>query len=123
MIQSVIEASGLRARVTYTQSPVAPGQLKHHYMPKIPLVIVPVSFDWKTDHHLIEDKLGKKFSFPIRWTQPSDAHLASRELYESLRSFDQKGFDLILTSQTSEHSSEEWLGIWNRLEKAKTLRL
>jgi L-threonylcarbamoyladenylate synthase len=123
MIQEVIQATGLKAEVTYTQSPVAPGQLKHHYMPKIPLVIVPQSFDWKRDRQLIEDQLGATFSFPIRWTQPADAHLASRELYESLRSFDQKGFDLILTSQTAEHSSEEWLGIWNRLEKAKTLRL
>ena len=116
-------AKGIDADVIYAESPVAPGQLKHHYMPKIPLVIVPEGFSWKHEHHMLEEKLQKKFSKPVVWQQPQDAALASRELYQKMREFDEEGYDLILTSRLSHHHSEEWLGIWNRLEKAKTLAL
>ncbi len=100
-----------------------PGQLKHHYMPKIPLVIVPLDFSWDRDANLLETKLGKVFLKPKLWKQNRDSFIASRELYESLRRFDQEGFDLIVTSKETHHDSEEWLGIWNRLLKAKTLSL
>jgi L-threonylcarbamoyladenylate synthase len=109
--------------VVYAESPVAPGQLKHHYMPKIPLIIVPTSFAWEKDHDQVEAQLGKRFSRPKIWVQPTEAALASRQLYQKLRQFDLEGHDIIITSKLPEHELEEWKGIWNRLEKAKTLAL
>ncbi len=123
MLSGVLEAAGLKTQVRYAQSPVAPGQLQHHYMPRIPLVLVPPDFNWALQRKLIEDKLRHVFKNPVVWVLPASPQLASRELYEKLRQFDQQGFDLILTSKLPEHSSEDWLGIWNRLEKAKTLAL
>lgn len=102
--------------VVYAESPVAPGQLKHHYMPKIPLVIVPENF-------VPENNLSKiSFSFknPVLWKQPLSPAIASRELYEKMRSFDSAGYDIIFAERSPLHFSEEWLGIWNRLEKAKS---
>lgn len=122
-LKEILDQARLKSEVTYAQSPVAPGQLKHHYMPKIPLVIVPVGFSWKHEHHVIEEKLQKKFSNPVVWEQPHDPGLAARELYQKMREFDEKGFDLILISRKEHENTEEWLGIWNRLEKAKTLLL
>ena len=123
ILEDVLTKNGFSQKVTYAQSPVAPGQLKHHYMPKIPLVIVPVDFEWNRDKDQIEKKLERTFAKPKLWKLNSDPLLASRELYESLRSFDQMGYDLILTSKLETHQSEEWLGVWNRLSKAKTLAL
>lgn len=123
MLEKILSDSGIKAEVKYAESPVAPGQLKHHYMPKIPLVIVPQAFDWADDKHLVEMQLQKKFHSPIRWMQPTDARMASRELYEKMRSFDEKGHDIILISKLPHEEGEEWMGIWNRLEKAKTLKL
>lgn len=40
-----------------------------------------------------------------------------------MRTFDKEGFDLILVTKEAHQNSEEWLGVWNRLEKAKTLSL
>jgi L-threonylcarbamoyladenylate synthase len=115
MLKEILANAGIEAHVKYSESPVAPGQLKHHYMPKIPLWIVSPEFNWERDGK----KIGN-FSRPVMWEQPRDPVLASRELYESLRKFDSEGYDLILTKQLPEHESEEWMGIWNRLGKAKS---
>ncbi len=123
MLKDILNRAGISAEVKYAESPVAPGQLKHHYMPKIPLVIVPPDFHWEKDHQKIEAILGKKFHRPAFWDQPEKVELASRELYESLRSFDEKGHDIIVTKKLPLHESEEWFGIWNRLGKAKTATL
>jgi L-threonylcarbamoyladenylate synthase len=119
-IKDILLKSGLKAEVKYSESPVAPGQLKHHYMPKIPLVIVPPSFQWEVDQEKIEKLIGKKITHPALWDQPEKSEIASRELYESMRKFDATGFDVIITKKLSSHNTEDWMGIWNRLEKAKT---
>ena len=123
MLQSILEKNGLKAKVIYCESPVAPGQLKHHYMPKIPLLIVPNGFNWNENQHHLETLLKKKISHPVFWVQNTDPRMASRELYEKMRSFDREGYDLILISRLDHEQGEEWMGIWNRLEKAKTLKL
>lgn len=117
MLSEILRANNIEAEVVYAESPVAPGQLKHHYMPKIPLVIVPENF-------VFEGKdIGIKFSKPVIWKQPLSPEIASRELYQKMREFDDQGYDIIFAERNSYHFSEEWLGIWNRLEKAKTLAL
>ncbi len=122
-ISDILEKNGITADVCYSQSPVAPGQLVHHYMPKIPLIIVNHEFNWQQNQKIIEEKLNKNFSKPMLWKMSSDPRIASRELYEKMRSFDKEGFDIILCVKEENHTSEEWLGIWNRLSKAKTLSL
>ncbi len=109
--------------VMYAQSPVAPGQLKHHYMPRIPLIITSKDFDWSKDKAEVESSLKKSFSNPIQWKLPEDAALASRLLYQSMREFDQHGHDIILIQKEPFFATEEWFGIWNRLDKAKTLEI
>lgn len=117
MLSEILAANNIEAEVVYAESPVAPGQLKHHYMPKIPLVIVPENFVWEGKD------IGIKFKNPVVWKQPLSPMIASRELYQKMREFDDQGYDIIFAERNSHHFSEEWLGIWNRLEKAKTLAL
>lgn len=123
MLKEILQKNGIDAKVTYTESPVAPGQLKHHYMPRIPLIIAGEDFQWERDKDKIQRALGKNFSRPVIWEQPEKVEIASRGLYESLRKFDQEGFDLIVTKRHLRHETEDWRGIWNRLEKAKSLSL
>lgn len=118
-LKEILANHGLEIEVNYAESPVAPGQLKHHYMPKIPLVIVPENFVW--EKHVSE--INVPFKNPVIWKQPLRAALASRELYQKMREFDEQGFDIIFAERSPHHFNEEWLGIWNRLEKAKTLAL
>lgn len=123
MLEKILKENNIKAIVSYAQSPVAPGQLKHHYMPKIPLLIVPEDFEWSLHQKEVEGKLQTKFTSPILWDLPLDPRIASRELYEKMRTFDKQGHDLILVIKRQSQNTEEWLGIWNRLEKAKTLNL
>ena len=113
----------LGIEVLYAQSPVAPGQLKHHYMPKIPLILTSKDFSWDKDKGEIESALKTKFSKPAHWKLSDDAALASRSLYQNMREFDQDGSDIILLQKEDYFTTEEWLGIWNRLDKAKSLDL
>ena len=122
-LEELLKQQGFRQKVTYAESPVAPGQLKHHYMPRIPLVIVSPEFSWERDCGLIEKSLGQKFLRPKFWDQDRDPVLASRNLYQHLRTCDLQGYDLIVTKFERHHESEDWRGIWNRLQKAKTLAL
>lgn len=118
-LTKILNDHGIKAEVVYAESPVAPGQLKHHYMPKIPLIIVPQGFIPEKNNHLIEIP----FKNPVLWHQPSSSIMASRELYQKMREFDEKGYDIIFAEKLPIHSDEEWIGIWNRLEKAKTKSL
>lgn len=119
-LKEILKQEGLEAEVIYAESPVAPGQLKHHYMPKIPLVIVPATFQWEKDQGRIEELMGFNVTRPAFWDQPEKSEIASRELYESMRKFDSGEFDIIITKKLAAHQSEDWMGIWNRLEKAKS---
>ncbi len=119
ILRKILLENHLDVEVSYAESPVAPGQLKHHYMPKIPLIIVPEG----VEIDLVKTKMTISFKKPIFWKQPSSAVIASRELYQKMREFDELGYDIIFAEKKSIHSSEEWAGIWNRLEKAKTLSL
>lgn len=119
MLNEILERNGIKIQVVYAQSPVAPGQLKHHYMPNIPLVIIPEGYKINENRSLI----GHSFSRPVIWKQPDSPQIASRELYQKMREFDEQGFDIIFAERKEIHSQEEWLGIWNRLDKAKTKSL
>jgi L-threonylcarbamoyladenylate synthase len=118
-LSEILSDHGVEIEVAYAESPIAPGQLKHHYMPKIPLVIVPENFTW--EKHTTEINIA--FKRPVIWKQPLLPAIASRELYQKMREFDEEGYDIIFAERSPHHFNEEWLGIWNRLEKAKSLSL
>lgn len=120
MIGDILAKNGIHLPVLYAESPVAPGQLKHHYMPKTPLIIVPEGFH---DLKKVSELLQKEISKVARWKQPKSSLIASRELYQKMREFDQEKFDVILAERNQEHKEEDWLGVWNRLGKAKTFDL
>lgn len=118
-LSKILHDNGIEAEVVYAESPVAPGQLKHHYMPKIPLVIVPENFVWEKHR----SEINFEFKNPVIWRQPLSPEIASRELYQKMREFDEQGYDIIFAERSPHHFNEEWLGIWNRLEKAKSQSL
>jgi L-threonylcarbamoyladenylate synthase len=117
----------------------APGHLKHHYMPEIPLILVRGSDLSEADilkqtqaqlSQLPDEVEGIQIRKPAQLQKiaelnlPSDATLASRLLYSELRKLgESKNFDLIYFRLQDFHQAEEWTAFQDRLTKAASLIL
>ncbi len=106
------------------QSPVSPGHLKHHYMPKIPLMIIA---DQEIEDPKLRDeallKLKLKDFKPIELVLHNDPSIAARELYHNLRRCSESGASLIFVRSRPEYQNNLWTAIWDRLRKASSLEV
>jgi L-threonylcarbamoyladenylate synthase len=117
----------------------APGQMKHHYMPSVPLVIcknpkitmAEISHQLKERLSSMPDQVeGVKIIKPkgdlkkiaILNLSPKPQQ-AARELYSQLRSVGEHSPDAMCFIQTKAHSGEMWESILDRLYKAASLIL
>ena len=108
MIQQAIP----EAFVTYQESPIAPGHLKQHYMPKLPVILKLASSD-----------VTHPFKCPVRWIIDNDPIQVARELYSTLRELDKKEHDCIEIILREEYLEQDtFRGILNRLIKASYLK-
>jgi len=106
-IQDELKENFNHILVEYKESPVAPGQLKHHYMPKKPVTIT--------------TKLNKD-NLNSTWIVPDSPELAARQLYAKLRELDQvQSATITIVLEDKFKNDERFKGILNRLEKAKTI--
>jgi len=106
-----------KIEIRHEQSPVAPGQLKHHYMPNTPVILT-----LKDQALEIED--SSLLTNPGLYTLPLNAFEGAREIYSIFRDYDKKKYSSIIVEVTKNQLlSEEFLGIMNRLEKAAMINL
>jgi L-threonylcarbamoyladenylate synthase len=114
---------------------LAPGQMKHHYMPETPLVMVKNS---KSEFEILAETQKRISSLPheIDGVQivkpanflkaqeiqlPQDPILAARLLYAKLR--EPKQSDILYFRLKPEHATEPWIAIMDRLTKAASLTI
>jgi L-threonylcarbamoyladenylate synthase len=117
---------------------LAPGLMKHHYMPSVPLIILTKSYANESAlKDLILEKVKqapsevegvqiKKISKIDNWSYlklSESSEMAARELYSHLRSSAEQGTDCILFKLEEFHKGAEWEPIMNRLTKAATIIL
>jgi L-threonylcarbamoyladenylate synthase len=115
---------------------MAPGQMQHHYMPSVPLVIVTQEpTDWTSFNQQILQKLqqlpveveGVSLARPAhlrswgRLVLSSEPTLAARELYQKLREAAAAKSDALLFIKPVSMHGEPWAALWNRLSKAASL--
>lgn len=118
----------------------APGQMKHHYMPRIPLVLVPVVM---TEDEILERVNARRDEMPdqlegvdLRLERPEgvyrnlrelrlpdDAELAARRLYADLRTLAESGTELLYFRRKDVQTGEHWAAVLERLTKAASLSL
>lgn len=87
-------------------SPEAPGQLRHHYMPALPLLLVYGDQKPSREGRGVELQLSKEPAW------------AARELYAKLRDLSKSGADYIYFRCFPESGGESWQAIMDRLKKA-----
>ena len=105
-----------KVEILYAESPVAPGQLKHHYMPSIPVLVG----HQKTMKEIISAS-SLELKNPVLMDLGGDARMAARQFYQNLRELSLKGYDAIIISTQKSQLEEEWMGLMNRLQKASSL--
>lgn len=106
-------------------APEAPGALKHHYMPEIPLVIVPIGegSELRAETRLkIQNALGVPIQRTVELSLNPDPVLAARELYSEMRRLAETGVDCMFV-RSHDNRDGLWSAIWDRLEKAASLVL
>lgn len=116
----------------------APGQIKHHYMPPIPLVFVRSELSEKeiaektstalnsatsTVEGIELEKPSRTLSHGVRLELSEDPTQAARQLYARLRELSQAPADHIYFIHESFHTGEAWTGIMDRLERAAMIHL
>lgn len=119
--------------VKHASSEASPGHLKHHYMPKIPLVIVKTDEPLEPSMELSKatlEKIRKELKIekprsPKELLLNEDATIAARELYSAMRALADSGADLLFVRSSSAPESRQglWRAIWDRLERASSLDL
>ena len=117
---------------------LAPGQMKHHYMPEIPLVLLRKPMNaaqilQKTQEQIagmpdlidgVQIRKPKQFVKAHELVLPLQAELAARELYSALRSASLGGSaDILYFLLRPEHLDESWAAVMDRLSKAGSLTI
>jgi L-threonylcarbamoyladenylate synthase len=98
------------------ESPVAPGHLKHHYMPKKPIIALLDEVDEQALSEFCPPDVLEQIYY---WSLPNDPVMAARVLYAKFREFDHKEISAIGIKFTQEQRSNvQYSGIFNRLFKA-----
>lgn len=120
VLHDLLVEAGLPTETSYAESPVAPGQLKHHYMPEIPLLVC----ENPNDNFIAKasKNLKKEFKNVSTLEMGEDPLMAARFFYEQLRTLS-KGHDAIRVNLTeTQKNHESWRALMNRLNKAASFR-
>lgn len=139
-IENALKKKNLNAQWVLAQSQIeAPGQMKHHYMPEIPLIIVEsrnlnleellrlINLKLKDAPNVVE---GVKIVKPTQAVKTAgelslgrQVDVAARLLYSELRKVANEKPDCILFYKQEFHFSVDWNPVFDRLNKAATLIL
>lgn len=117
--------SKLNAKIKFkkpTGKIVAPGQVKHHYMPTTPILWVSRNLIGDKDLLTIAQQLLPQITVQsiCELTLDQDAVVAAREFYSKMRVCSKQNSSLIVCVREDYHVGELWEGILDRLFRAST---
>lgn len=124
-IEECLKKSDIQLKVVSQESKEAPGHMAIHYQPEKPLVILNSKLKMTNEvQKEIEKSLHLKANGqPIFVDLPKNPVIAARLLYSQLRDLSKKdGNFLYIYKDDSIHATELWESIWNRLDKAASLK-
>lgn len=97
----------------------APGQLKDHYQPSQPLVVLN---EGDLASQLVKAKARLGLNNAVELKLDSDPVLAARRLYGDLRELSRDSNSFIYVFRKHEEVGDLWTAIWDRIEKAATIK-
>jgi len=137
-IEKVLKSQPIKYKfIEVTDKNQAPGHMKHHYMPSVPLVLC---LGARRPSEELREVMKKRFSeLPDKIEEvaiikpAADIHriaelvldedpvLAARKFYSQLRDLAETKPDCILLYRLASHDSERWQSLFDRILKAASL--
>ena len=110
--------------VCFSSSSLSPGQLKKHYRPKVPLVIIEIQktsipLNREMEQYLSSFFPGKNFK---KLVFKKSAALSARFLYHEMNVLSQNPSHVIYVVKSRKNRGPAWKAIWDRLDKACSRR-
>ncbi len=101
-------------------SSLSPGQLKKHYQPSVPLVLIEIKNIKPPINKEVTQKLCHLFPEKtfIQLKLKSSAVLTARMLYHQLNTLQKPSYVIYIIKDTKNNQTGSWKAIWNRLNKA-----
>lgn len=121
MIATALAERGRAFSVRKKSSLASPGNIEHHYMPNIPLVIV--AEDGATLKQKVRDEICKDFELDrnVRGAElklDQNPRIAARSLYLRMRECSDGGAAFIYVIRAESQQGGIWEAIWDRLNRA-----
>ncbi len=118
-----IKERGMEAEIRRKSSLASPGNIEHHYMPNIPLVIV--NQEESQLRQQKRDEICKEFELDrnVRGAElklDQSPKLAARSLYARMRECSDSGASFIYVLRKKEQTGGLWDAIWDRLQRASS---
>lgn len=122
-LQSVLLARGKPFEIRKKSSLESPGNIEHHYMPNIPLVIA--EQEAPTLKQNTRNEICQDFQFEqnVRGAElriDANPKLAARSLYVRMRECADSGAAYIFVLKRSNQHGGLWDAVWDRLERASS---
>lgn len=121
-INTFLSRRGFNFEIKRESSMASPGNLKAHYQPESPIVILtrPWSAELRAE---AEAQLKRKVLGYTELTLPATPQEAARTLYAEFRRLSKTPDHLLLIYRHAEHSGPDWEAVWDRIERASSLTL
>lgn len=121
-LKSFLNERQIQFTIQRESSLASPGNLKEHYQPDSPVAII--SRAWSAELQALAEKtLQRKITSVSELKLPATPQHAARALYAEFRRLSRTPDHLIVIERRAEHANHEWEAVWDRIERAASLRL
>lgn len=124
LLREALATRGKPFDVRRKSSLASPGNIEHHYMPNIPLVLIQredTSLKQSVRDRICEDFQLDKNVMGIELRIDQNPRLAARSLYVRLRECSDSGASFIYVFRRKSQQGGLWEAIWDRLSRASSL--
>lgn len=121
ILSAALQERGKPFEIRRKSSLASPGNVEHHYMPNIPLVIVvqeEMALKQKTHDEICRDFQLERNDRGSELKLDKSPKLAARSLYVKMRECSDTGDSFIFVFRRKEQEGGLWDAIWDRLSRA-----
>jgi L-threonylcarbamoyladenylate synthase len=122
-LRDFLDEHQIKFEISRAASPASPGNLKEHYQPKSPVVILNGKSWDELAHAATEKILNRKVTSAVELRLPRTPQEAARVLYSEFRKLSRSADHVLWITRKESHHGEDWEAVWDRIERASSATL